>query len=197
MIDQLYQISDPDHEQYGNYLSTDNIRSFVEPSEDSMILVLSWLAEHGLSAEDVSFSPTRDWMHVTVSIDVIQRMLGAEYHLYQHDNGLDQAIRTLSYSLPEYLHDHIDVIHPTTYFTTARPQPVKSMDTHTRQRRSAIALAADTTGVQTNSVEEFRKFYKTINYVPKATGMNKLAGTSKLFFCCLFSSSNKFSYLQS
>lgn len=47
-------------------------------------------------------------------------MLSAKYFTYKHTETNDLAVRTLSYRLPADLHDHIDLIQPTTMFDNMR-----------------------------------------------------------------------------
>ena len=43
-------------------------------------------------------------------------MVAQTYYVWKNDATGDYIVRTTSYSLPEDLHDHIDVIQPTTMF---------------------------------------------------------------------------------
>lgn len=38
------------------------------------------------------------------------------YHVWKHEKSDDEFVRTTSYSLPAHLHEHVDVIQPTTMF---------------------------------------------------------------------------------
>ncbi|CAD0097283.1 unnamed protein product [Aureobasidium mustum] len=49
-------------------------------------------------------------------------MLNATYHNYEHQGSKGMLIRTTRWSLPDYLHDHIDTIQPTTSFFYQNPQ---------------------------------------------------------------------------
>jgi hypothetical protein len=47
------------------------------------------------------------------------------YSVWQHESG-DAIVRTTSYSLPEHLHSHVDVIQPTTMFGLFKPMRTTS-----------------------------------------------------------------------
>ncbi|KAG1842351.1 hypothetical protein F4604DRAFT_1597506, partial [Suillus subluteus] len=49
------------------------------------------------------------------------------YHVYKHDKTRERIVQTTSYSLPEILHDHIDLIQPTTMFARFKVKAFKSM----------------------------------------------------------------------
>ena len=45
---------------------------------------------------------------------------GQEYYVWIHDTSGDAVVRTTAYSLPEHLHDHIELVQPTTMFSRTR-----------------------------------------------------------------------------
>jgi tripeptidyl-peptidase I len=47
-----------------------------------------------------------------------------EYHLWRHALDGDVLLRTTHYSLPEYLHAHVELVQPTTYF--GRPKAMRT-----------------------------------------------------------------------
>lgn len=47
-------------------------------------------------------------------------MLSAKYHIYKHKRSDELIVRTMSYSLPRDLHEHIDLVQPTTMFDNMR-----------------------------------------------------------------------------
>lgn len=56
-------------------------------------------------------------MNIRVPISVAEEMLQAEYGIYT--DGQSHIVRTEAYSLPEMLHEHIDLVSPTIYFGRA------------------------------------------------------------------------------
>ena len=44
-----------------------------------------------------------------------------KYHIYTHSDSGESIVRTTSYSLPESLHEHVELIQPTTMFTRLKP----------------------------------------------------------------------------
>ena len=45
-----------------------------------------------------------------------------KYDIWVHEESGDTRVRTLSYSLPEHLHEHVDLVQPTTLFARMKKQ---------------------------------------------------------------------------
>jgi tripeptidyl-peptidase-1 len=56
--------------------------------------------------------------HFTVL--VMPNNLHQKYHVWQHADSGEYIVRTTSYSVPSNLHEHIDVIQPTTIFSRVK-----------------------------------------------------------------------------
>ncbi|KAK5114630.1 hypothetical protein LTR62_002203 [Meristemomyces frigidus] len=111
------EVSDPTHPRYGQHLSAADVHALIAPSDETVQLVKDWLAEHDLSA---TLSPAKDWLHVSLPVSRVEELLDTEYSIYRHTDG-SALVRAPEWSLPEYLHEHIDVVQPTTsFFRTSR-----------------------------------------------------------------------------
>lgn len=51
-----------------------------------------------------------------------EKLLGCEYHHFAHVDDGHVLLRSLSWSIPRHLHEHIDTIQPTTSFLRTLPQ---------------------------------------------------------------------------
>ncbi|KXT17298.1 hypothetical protein AC579_526 [Pseudocercospora musae] len=109
----LMEVSDPQHERYGQHLSHDEVKAIVAPSNETLEAVQSWLGEHGIT--DWIHNYAKDMIHCSVSIEKAESLLDTKYHAFKHEDGTE-INRAPEWSLPEYLHDHIDIIQPTTSF---------------------------------------------------------------------------------
>ncbi|PPQ63132.1 hypothetical protein CVT24_005772 [Panaeolus cyanescens] len=112
----LWEVSDPDHERYGQYLSKEEVEALVMPPPESSKAVHDWLANAGISSENISPSPAGDWITINIPVHQVEKMLNTKYHVWTHDSSGDTLVRTTEYSLPIHLHEHVDVIQPTTMF---------------------------------------------------------------------------------
>ncbi len=109
--------------RYGAHLSKEQVAELVAPHPDTLNLVNSWLEDHGIPPSSVSTTLDGNWLMVTgVPVPRTNDILGASYQLYQHVETNKVVLRTVSYSLPDALHGHIQTIAPTTYFGSPRTQ---------------------------------------------------------------------------
>jgi len=100
-------------------------------------------------------------------------MLGTKYHVYKHGVSSNQVVRTLSYSLPEELLFHIDVVAPTTYFGTLQSMKTTSSIESGFSLNSAIDSASPSDCVTFVTPDCLRSLYNFEGYVPRQVS-NKL-----------------------
>lgn len=73
---QLYEISDPDHEQYGQYLMKEQVDELVRPDPRSVEAVDAWLAGYGIpEGKRIQRSRAGDWVTILVSVSQAEEML--------------------------------------------------------------------------------------------------------------------------
>ncbi|KAH9174030.1 subtilisin-like protein [Lactarius sanguifluus] len=196
LIDALYEVSDPKHPRhvhltaaplmpsYGAHLSKEQVAELVRPHPDTLELVTSWLAHHGVRPSSISTTLGGAWLMVSnLLVSQANEMLGASYQLYRHAKVNDTIIRTVSYALPDVLHTHIQAVAPTTYFASTRTL----RQTPRRRSVGAAAAFAEAEAASDKSVtvlssrafgrvrpSKLRWLYKTFAYVPTAADQNAL-----------------------
>lgn len=168
-------VSNPDHERYGNHLSYEEVNNLIKPTEETSTLVHDWLKANGV--EGYSYSAAKDWISVSLSVSAVEALLDTEYNIYQHEDG-DQLVRTSEWSLPTYLHDHIDSIQPTTSFMRAAGQKTEFLQfppwispTYTPPSNATISKVCNISSV---TPECFMNLYSTKGYKTKVPGLNKV-----------------------
>ncbi|RWA11315.1 hypothetical protein EKO27_g3791 [Xylaria grammica] len=180
---QLYEVSDPAHPKYGQHLSADEVEELVKPTKETSDLVHEWLGDNGIVPS--SYSAAKDWITVSLPISEIEKLLGTEYHLFEHKDG-SKVARALSWSLPRHLHDHIDTIQPTNSFFRARNQASQAFvdagifsdpSIQSYPTNPEIGAVCNTSSV---TPQCFETLYKTKGYNPRATDKNKVAFTNYL-----------------
>lgn len=119
----VLELSDPSHARYGQYMSASEIRDLIAPPAETIDMIRDWLSEHEIC--DAVLSRTRDSFNVVLPVGKIEELLATTYSVFRHDDGTT-LIRAPEWSLPEYLHDYIDVIQPTNSFF----RPKKQATTH-------------------------------------------------------------------
>jgi len=85
---------------------------FVAPSSDTQSAVNAWLEENGLSA--TVLTPAGDWLSIEVPVSKANVLFDADYNVFIHESTGRQTVRTLSYSVPQELQEHVTVVYPTT-----------------------------------------------------------------------------------
>ncbi|KAA1474669.1 family S53 protease-like protein [Dentipellis sp. KUC8613] len=116
--ERLLAASTPGHQQYGQYLSKDEVSALVAPLSDTVSAVREWLASHNITSTPLS--PSGDIRTASVTVKQANELLGAEYSVFTEQKTGAQTIRTLSYSIPEELRGHVNTIYPTTQFPPAK-----------------------------------------------------------------------------
>ncbi|EIW59803.1 subtilisin-like protein, partial [Trametes versicolor FP-101664 SS1] len=186
LVTSLYEVSDPAHERYGQHLSKEEVAALVAPHPDSVDLVEEWLSAHGLDVASSQRSHAGDFVTIRVSVAQAEKMLGTQYNVYRHGKSDDYVIRTMNYSLPNVLHEHVTVVAPTTYFSTMKSMKATSFvqeDGPTIESDAEFAhllkgpssLATVPTSCNTVITPAcLRALYNTTTYVPKATAKNSL-----------------------
>ncbi|KAJ7065361.1 peptidase S8/S53 domain-containing protein [Mycena amicta] len=184
LIKALYEVSDPAHPKYGQHLSKEDVDALAAPHPNTVEAVESWLEYHDIDPADAHFrSGGGEWITLHVPIAQAERMLDAKYGVYYNAKSNEYIVRTMSYSLPQELHAHVDVVTPTTYFGTMRAMRATSFiqDAHPVTEANKASFAADISPLAvpascgtTVTPACLRAMYNTTNYVPKATATNKL-----------------------
>ncbi|KIK67660.1 hypothetical protein GYMLUDRAFT_1013347 [Collybiopsis luxurians FD-317 M1] len=188
LVEHLYEVSDPTHSRYGQHLSKEEVEALVAPHPESIDLVSDWLASHGI--EEKEMSPANDWITVHIPVRLAEKLLDTTYHVWKHGPSGEAIVRTTSFSLPAYLHDHVDVIQPTTMF--ARPRSFKStvhrFDKATGQVVeetntpivSASGVSVDPSCNTTVTVTCLKQLYNAVGVTPSAHVNNSIGITGYL-----------------
>ncbi|KAE9980470.1 hypothetical protein EG328_000289 [Venturia inaequalis] len=110
MIKTLLDVSNKQSPNYGNWLDRDDVKAVVQPSPQANKAVVDWLNAEGVTKVHsdgtvVTFSTT---------VETANRILNADFKGYKR-SGIAK-IRTVEYSVPQDVAEHIDIVHPTTFF---------------------------------------------------------------------------------
>ncbi|KAH9050034.1 subtilisin-like protein [Lactarius hengduanensis] len=131
LIDALYEVStprspkhvlshNPPHTIYRAHLSKEDVAKLVAPHPDTLKLVHSWLAHHGVQPSSISTTHGGGWLTITEVPVSRANELGASYQLYRRTGTNDTTIlRTIGYALPVALRTHVQTVVPTMYFASA------------------------------------------------------------------------------
>ncbi|KAI1077884.1 tripeptidyl-peptidase 1 precursor [Whalleya microplaca] len=171
----LYEVSDPDHERYGQHLSGDDVKELVKPTNETLDLVHEWLGDNGITPS--SYSSAKDWIMVTLPIETIERLLDTEYHVYEHKDG-GKVARAPRWSLPAHLHKHIDTIQPTNSFFRAHAEKFDHIEAPVHLNPNYKPPSNETLNAVCNvssvTPECFQTLYSTKGYKTQACDKNKV-----------------------
>ncbi|KAI0048738.1 subtilisin-like protein [Auriscalpium vulgare] len=198
LVDALYEVSSPQHAKYGAHLSKAEVAELVAPHPDTHALVNDWLSHHGVPSSSVSTSHNGGWLTVSsVPVSQADALLGASYQVYRHAETNDTLLRTVGYSLPAILHDHINTVAPSTYFggprawrktshLTPNGKILPDGDAEIQAEIAALAKAKEASRLpgslatvpsscsSTITPSCLRALYNSSTYTPKATSQNVL-----------------------
>ena len=111
------------------------MEAFVTPTDETTKLVTDWLSENKISTTKIS--PAGDWLGFSVTAQQAGELLDTEFATFQHGDSGETSIRTMAYSVPADLADHIELVHPT--ITYVHP---KCVDVQTEMLNCARSLLA-------------------------------------------------------
>ncbi|KAJ7112475.1 family S53 protease-like protein [Mycena epipterygia] len=124
--EKMMSLSTPGSSEFRQWLSMEEVKSFVEPSAETVSTFAAFASANGLKPTVIS--PNGDWVSITLPVSQANELFAAQFEVFTHPAMSDTITRTLSVSLPSELVGHIDVIHPTTEFVepNARLAPTTS-----------------------------------------------------------------------
>ncbi|KAJ7916826.1 subtilisin-like protein [Mycena leptocephala] len=117
--EKLVSISTPGNLDFRQWLSKDEVKSFVQPSNLTVAAFNSFAAANGLKATVIS--PNGDWLSLTLTVSHANQLFGAHFEKFSHASLTEPITRTLTISLPSELIGKVDVVHPSTSFTGRNP----------------------------------------------------------------------------
>ncbi|KAF8174045.1 Pro-kumamolisin, activation domain-containing protein [Mycena galopus ATCC 62051] len=116
--EKLLDVSTPGSANFRQWLSQDEVKSFVAPSTDAVNAFNAFTSANGLKSSVIS--PYGEWVSVSLPVSKLKanQLFGAKFTNFTHTDLPAPIIRTLSVSLPSALAGFVQVVHPTTAFKT-------------------------------------------------------------------------------
>ncbi|KIK70213.1 hypothetical protein GYMLUDRAFT_152126 [Collybiopsis luxurians FD-317 M1] len=137
----LYDVSEPTSSLYGQHLSFEQTKAFAGPTPDTVTAVTTWLNENGIT-NITTVGAFDDWLAFTVPISTANSLFDADYQQFSEIAGPTQLTRTLAYSIPVDLKDHINLVHPSTDFVRNLQVPKFHVPVPAPSNNTARALGA-------------------------------------------------------
>ncbi|KAG6875123.1 hypothetical protein C0992_005137, partial [Termitomyces sp. T32_za158] len=112
----LLAVSHPESPSYGQHLTPSEVVETFAPSGDTIAAVANWLTDAGISRERLRLSISKGWIDLNATVEEMEDLLKAEYHVYSHLETGDEQIGCTSYSVPAHVQPHVELIKPTVHF---------------------------------------------------------------------------------
>ncbi|KAJ6480415.1 family S53 protease-like protein [Mycena sanguinolenta] len=112
--EQLKSIATPGSSNFRQWLSMDDVKTYMQPSTATVSAFNAFASANGLAP--TMLSSTGDWVSITLPVSKANALFSAEFEHFTHSSLNGRITRTLSVSLPTELVGHVDVLHPTTAF---------------------------------------------------------------------------------
>lgn len=122
----LMAVSTPDHPEYGQHLSREELKEMLKPRDESTSAILNWLQSSGIPDSDIE--DNGEWINFWVSVRKAEELLETDFHIYGNYVDKTRMIRTLHYSVPQNVSSHITMIQPTTRFGQPRAQRQRTFE---------------------------------------------------------------------
>jgi tripeptidyl-peptidase-1 len=115
--DKLMEVSTPDHPRYGMHYEHHEIRSLLKPSDESSNIAISWLQDNNIT----SIEDNSDYILFRTDVEPANKLLDTEFGWYHKVEENHAVLRTLAYSVPDKVQEHINFVQPTTRFGSLKP----------------------------------------------------------------------------
>jgi len=124
----FWEVSDPNHDNYQNFLTTEEIQSLVAPKDSSRQAVMSWLESSGVT----KIADFVDSIEAWTTVEVAEKMFETSFYEFQHESGQKVVKAFGQVSVPDNVHDVIDSVMGLSTF------PVPHLGSHKKLRDDPV-----------------------------------------------------------
>ncbi|KAI0029777.1 family S53 protease [Vararia minispora EC-137] len=122
----LMSVSSPSSPEFRQWLSKEEVEAFVAPKPETVSAINAFLSENGITSK--AMTPTGDMLSISVTVAQANSLFNTQFDTFQHTESGTESVRTLEYSIPTSLKNHLEFVHPTTTFPqTLQRQPIASI----------------------------------------------------------------------
>jgi len=106
----LYEVSDPDHENYGHHLTQEEVTALLAVPKERAEQAGAYFTAAG--ADEVVPAPNGDMLTVTISAAAAEVALNTRFHTFQHSEHMSAKIVRASegYFLPAKIAEHVAMV---------------------------------------------------------------------------------------
>lgn len=123
----LMEISSPGSPEYRKHMSQQQLKAFTAPSTKTIDSVQSWLeSQSGVS--NAVYESAREAFSFDVTASTANEMLSAEFASFREPVTGSVVVRSLTYTLPSQVAEHVALVHPVSYFPRVQKKSEKKGD---------------------------------------------------------------------
>jgi tripeptidyl-peptidase-1 len=128
LLDTLLDVSNPLSDNYGQYLSKNEVNDFVS-NPQSVHHIEQFLKQQGVDL--VSKTKAGEFITAVATIQTWEYLLDTHFHVYQHiHDDKTNVIRCKEYALPKVLSSHVSFLFNTNQFPSATTTNLVHMKAH-------------------------------------------------------------------
>ncbi len=180
----LVAVSTPGNAQYGKFKDDGAVQSLFAPSKQAVDSVTGWLKSSGITKYKVDGA----FIDFATDVATANRVFNASYQHYS--NGETTKLRTLSFSIPDSIQEHIQLIDPGNYFGGTKPfRPTSYIPTRTSPRSEDLpSQPRQEPSCQTSITPAcLKELYNVGDYTPKVSAGSRIGFASFLNQSALYS----------
>lgn len=175
----LLSVSLPGSASYGQHLDADDIASTYGASETAVQAVSSWLESSGVVQD---YAVRGAFVDIATTVAGANELFNASYKYYSNAAAATDVtkLRTLSYSVPDDLAEHVALVDPGNYFGNMmafaptgilKRTPVSTNSTS----QNATSTTVDASCQTSITPSCLRQMYNVGNYTPLASSGSRVA----------------------
>lgn len=113
----LVDISTPDHPKYGQHMEGHEVKTMLKPTQVASDAVIAWLQDSNVT----DIEDDGDWINFKTDVGTANKMMNTKFLWYKNDYKGAERLRTLKYSVPDEIAQHINMVQPTIRFGNMDP----------------------------------------------------------------------------
>ncbi|KAH6612278.1 peptidase S8/S53 domain-containing protein [Chaetomium sp. MPI-SDFR-AT-0129] len=115
----LHALSDPSSPTYGQHWTAQQVAAYFAPSDEAFTSVKEWLVSEGVAADKIKKGGKGGWVSVDVNAAEAEKVLGAEYGVWERKGDGKSVVRCERYWVPGGLEEVVEMVLPGVGFDTA------------------------------------------------------------------------------
>lgn len=148
--DLLMEVSTPGSPKYGQHYSAEDIIEIFKPSDDTVAAVSRWLEDAGIT--HFSQSANKQWMQFDARVEILEELVKAKYHEYEHLETGAIHVACDEYHVPVHIQEHIDYITPGIKLVSTRASDVVGGNAALKKRANDFRITHSDTAVDTSTL---------------------------------------------